>query len=110
LYPGGIETIEVPAKTDAVYVLPDADWNEANEDLVILSKCRRVGIVYRSNLQALSDYSYDDGTVLLISVQNSLNLEETVDAVKETLSASDFTVYDTKESGTFTRFFLRREP
>lgn len=109
LFKGGVETVEIPEKTDAVYVLPDGSWNEANEELTIMSKTRKVGIVYESNLEALSDYYADEGTTLMICIHKNLDREATIQRVKEALGVPEFEVRKVDEGNAFARAFLRKE-
>lgn len=86
LYTGEQEIVEVPENTDCVYVLPDGDWNESAGDSAILAKCRKVGLVYESNLPALKEgYHYTEGDYLLICVQKNMDVDKVIGKVHEVL-------------------------
>ncbi len=108
LYIGGIETVTVPEKTDIVYVLANATWNEANNDLLTLSKARRVGIAYESEIEALSDYTYDEGTVVMLCVRNGVERGEVIARVKEALGITDFVIIEERAQGDFLRVYMTK--
>lgn len=86
LNPGGQETYKVPENTDCVFIIPDGSYNESSEESSILAQCRRVGVVYESNLEVLAeDYHYQSGDYLLVEIINSLDENEVLEKVRNEL-------------------------
>lgn len=86
LYQGGQETAEVPENADCIYVLQDGSWNVSAVDSYILAKCRRVGVVYVSDLKCLADgYRYAPGEWIILAVSDELEPEEVLEETKKAL-------------------------
>lgn len=104
MYPQGQELVMVPENTDCVFVLPDGDWNESAEESSVLAKCRRVGIVYESDLPVLkADYDYNSGDYLLVYIQKNMDIEGTLEKVHDTLGTGDLTELSREYSGSAIR-------
>ena len=91
LNPGGQESYDVPENTDCVFVIPDGSYNESSEELNILAKCNRVGVVYESNIDILAaDYPQNAGDYLLVEIINFLDENVVLDKVLKSLNAANF--------------------
>ena len=91
LNPGGQEAYEVPANTDCVFVIPDGSYNESSDELNILAQCKRVGVVYESNLDILAaDYAKKAGDYLLVEVINFLDENIVLDKVLKSFDAMNY--------------------
>lgn len=100
LCPEGQETATVLENTDCVYVLPDGDWNESAEESTVLAQCKRVGIVYESNISVLSEeYEYQEGDNLMICVHNQMDVDDVIRKVQESLGAESLREIS-RENGT----------
>lgn len=109
LYTGGQETVQLPENTDCVYVLPDGDWNESATDSTILAQCRRVGVVYESNLAVLQeDYSYNTGDYLLVCIQLGMDEEAVLEKVHATLGTKELKEVSRTEGGTAVRILFTK--
>lgn len=109
IYPDGQDTVQVPENTDCVYVLPDGDWNESVGDSAILAKCRRVGVVYESELSCLQADDRKEGReCLMVCVQNELDAEKVLKQVRETFEAHDLQEVSRVEGTSAVRIFLKR--
>lgn len=81
---GGQETYTVPDNTDCVFIIPDGSYNESSEEITTLAQCRRVGVVYKSNMEVLTvDYEYRSGDYLLVEIINSLDENEILPMVQK---------------------------
>ena len=113
--PGGLthgwqETVKLPENTDCVYVLPDDDWNESAIDSTILAQCRRVAVVYDSELDCLvKDYEYRVGDYVLVAIQKEMDFEEVLDRVKNTLGLDGLTQVEVQMGATAVRVLLTRQ-
>jgi hypothetical protein len=109
LYHGAQELVKVPENTDCVYVLPDGDWNESSIDIPILAQCRRVGVVYDTELACLAeDYTYRTGDYVMVAVQNDLDVEEVVAQVCSVLNLEDMIEIHRQQGATAVRVMLTR--
>lgn len=91
LNPGGQEAYEVPDNTDCVFVIPDGSYNESSDELNILAQCKRVGVVYESNLDILAaDYAQEAGDYLLVEVINFLDENIVLDKVLKSFDATNY--------------------
>ena len=107
LYPQGQELVTVPANTDCVFVLPDGDWNESAEESSILAQCRRVGIVYESNIEVLKpDYVYCPGDYLLVYIQKNMDVEQVLSKLHDTLGTGELKEVSRQNSGGAVRILL----
>ncbi len=86
LFTGGQETVDIPANTDCIYVLPDGTWNESASDTSILAQCRQIAVVYESNLPVLEGtYKTPDADYCMIAIQKNMDIDATAEKVKQTL-------------------------
>ncbi|MBQ7776662.1 MAG: hypothetical protein IJ379_12155 [Lachnospiraceae bacterium] len=107
LFPLGQETVEIPAHTDGVYVLPDGHWNETAEESSIMAKCDRVAVVYESNLPILGpDYVYETGDTLMVCIQKNLDTQAVLEKVQTVLKTEHLQVVSEDNSGNFVRIML----
>lgn len=108
LFIGGQETATVPGEADCVYVLPDGSWNVSAVDSCILAECRRVGVVYESELSCLADgYDYRDGEWVIVAVSDELDQEAVLQKVKSTLGIEAAAESFREEGSTTTRIYLQ---
>lgn len=108
LYTGGQETASVPEGADCVYVLQDGSWNSSAVDSSILARCRRVGVVYQSDLSCLADgYQYESGQWVIVAVSEELEPEEVVEEVKEMLNLQTAGEVFREEGNTSVRIYLQ---
>ncbi len=109
LNPGGQEAYEVPANTDCVFVIPDGSYNESSEELNILAQCKRVGVVYESNLDILAaDYAQEAGDYLLVEVINFLDENIVLDKVLKSFDATSFKEISRDYTNCSVRILLRK--
>lgn len=109
LYLGGQETVEIPENTDCVFVLPDGDWNQSAADSSILAKCRRVGVVYESNLSVLQEgYQYTEGDYLMVCVRYDMDEDAVLAKVHETLGTKDLREVSRTDGSTATRILFAK--
>ena len=107
MFPQGQEVVEVPENTDCIFVLPDGDWNESAEESTVLAQCRRVGIVYESNLNVLSsEYEYCAGDYLLIYVQKNMNVDQVIDKIHEIFGTGELKEVSRQNSSCAVRILL----
>lgn len=107
MFPEGQELVEVPENTDCIFVLPDGDWNESAEESSILAKCRRVGVVYESNLSVLqADYEYCSGDYLMVYIQKNMDIESVLSKVHDTFGTGDLHEISRENSGSAVRILL----
>lgn len=86
LYQGEQETATVPENADCIYVLQDGSWNVSAVDSCILARCRRVGVVYESDLECLDDgYRYEPGEWIILAVSQELEPEEVLEETRQAL-------------------------
>lgn len=110
LYIGGQETATVPEEADCVYVLPDGSWNVSAVDSCILARCRRVGVVYESELECLAeDCDYREGQWVIVAVSDELDDEAVLQRVRETLGLERAVERYREKGSTTTRIYLQAE-
>lgn len=110
LYIGGQETATVPEEADCVYVLPDGSWNVSAVDSCILARCRRVGVVYESELECLAeDCDYREGQWVIVAVSDELDGEAVLQRVRETLGLEGAVERYREKGSTTTRIYLQAE-
>lgn len=108
LYIGGQETASVPEEADCVYVLPDGSWNVSAVDSCILARCRRVGVVYESELECLAeDDDRREGQWVIVAVSDELDGEAVLQRVRETLSLEGAIERYREKGSTTTRIYLQ---
>lgn len=107
LNPGGQETYTVRENTDCVFIIPDGSYNESSEELNILAQCDRVGVVYESNIDVLSeDYTYESGRYLLIEIINHLDEDIVLENVRKSLGVEALRELDRVYGGCAVRILL----
>ena len=107
MFPGGQETYELPENTDCLYVLPNGTWNESAEYTNILAKCNRVGIVYESNLELLSeDYGKEAGDYLVVMIGSGLDDSSILKRVRESFHVEDMKEIRRDQTGNVLRILL----
>lgn len=107
LFPEGQELVVVPANTDCIFVLPDGDWNESAEESSVLAQCRRVGVVYESNLEVLKpDYEYHTGDYLMVYIQKNMDIEQVLAKVHDVLGTSELKEVSRQNSSGAVRILL----
>lgn len=108
LYLDGQETATVPEGADCVYVLQDGSWNSSAVDSCILARCRRVGLVYVSELECLSDgYEYKPDEWVIVAVSEELETDEVVNEVKNALGLTAAAEEFRENGSTSTRVYLK---
>lgn len=107
LYLDGQETATVPEDADCVYVLQDGSWNSSAVDSCILARCRRVGVVYVSELESLSDgYEYRPDEWVIVAVSVELETDDVVNEVKNVLGLTAEEEFR-EDGSTGTRVYLK---
>ncbi len=101
MFPEGQELVQVPENTDCIFVLPDGDWNESAEESSIMAQCRKVGVVYESNLATLQpEYHCQSGDYLLLYIQKNMDVDNVLRKVHETFGTQGLEeVYRENSSG-----------
>ncbi len=107
MFPQGQELVEIPANTDCIFVLPDGDWNESAEESSVLAQCRRVGVVYESNLEVLKpDYKYCTGDYLLVYIQKNMDIEQVLARVHDVFGTGELKEVSRQNSSGAVRILL----
>ena len=107
LNPGGQETYKVPPNTDCVFIIPDGSYNESSEEINVMAQCRRVGVVYESNLNVLAEeYRYQSGDYLLIEIINNLDVDIILEKVRKTLGVESLKELDREHASCCVRILL----
>jgi hypothetical protein len=95
LYIGGQETIEIPEHTVCVYVMADRSYNVSAKETTALAKCDKVAVSYLSSLEVLrGTYQYQEGETVLVFVHDGLDVESTLDNVKNVLDIANLKEYN----------------
>lgn len=104
---GGQESYVVNENTDCIFIIPDGSYNESSEEIPILAQCRKVGVVYESNLDVLKEeYVYQNGDYLLIEIVNSLDENSVLEKVKKTFHVEYLQELDREYAGCAVRILL----
>lgn len=107
LYHGEQALVKVPENTDCVFVLSDGDWNQSAIDSTILAQCRKVGVVYLSELGILAeDYEYQRGDYVMIAIQKDMEVEDVYAEVIDAFGLEGLHQVDEQEGATAMRFLL----
>ncbi len=108
LYLGGQETATVPEGADCIYVLPDGSWNVSAVDSCILARCRRVGVVYESELACLADgLPYETGDWIILAVSDELDPAEVLHQSREALGLQAAEERFREDGSSSTRIYLQ---
>lgn len=108
LYTDGQETATVPEGADCIYVLQDGSWNSSAVDSCILARCRRVGVVYESELVCLADgYQYEPGEWVIVAVSDELEIDEVLAETRNTLGLQGAVEQFRENGSTSTRIYLQ---
>ena len=107
LYHGEQELVKLPENTDCIYVLADGDWNQSAIDTTILAQCRRVGVVYLSEVWRLAEgYEYQNGDYVLVAIQKDMEVEEVLAEVSKIMGLYHLEEIEEQEGATAVRFLL----
>ena len=79
------ENIEIPEHTVCVYVMPDGYWGEFHKDALVLSKCEKVAVIYESNLEYLTNYTYESGQTVMVYMSPFINQKQTLETVRRNM-------------------------
>ncbi len=106
---GGQETIQVPEHTDAVYVLPDGDWNESAFHTSVLARCEQVGVCYLSQLGNLNpEGNYEAPEYVYVFIQKDMDVAAVLEQVKTTLQLANYTEVKSETDSVATGILLKR--
>lgn len=104
------EDVTVPEHTVCVYVMPEGNWAEYTKDILILSKCEDVVILYESNLEFLKSFQYEDGQSVMIYLSYEVDQAEDLNRILEYMGVETLhQTYKTVDTSYYLRYLYQEE-